>query len=80
MSTTKLPAGTMERMSHEEYLQDLEDLFDRHPDPSREVALSIHGYLKGVRHAGILTLEDFSRFNDRLPLDGEDLAEAGINL
>ena len=80
MSTSKLPTGTMERMSREDYLEDLEDLFDRHPEPTREVALSIHGYLKGLRHAGILTLDDYSRFNDRLPLDGDDLADVGINL
>jgi hypothetical protein len=70
----------MKTMSREAYLEDLEDLFERHPAPSREVAFAIHGYLKGLRHAGILTLSDYSDFSGRLPLDGEDLAEAGVNL
>ena len=80
MSTSKLPTGTMQPMSREAYLEDLEDLFNCHPDPGREVALAIHGYLKGLRHAGILTLSDYSQFSDRLPLNGEDLAEIGVNL
>lgn len=70
-----------ETMSREAYLEDLEDLFERQPDPiPRDAALAIHGYLTGLSHARVIDLDDYRRFRDRLPLDGEDLAEAGVNL
>jgi hypothetical protein len=68
-------------MSREDYLEDIEDLFDRQPDPiPREAALAIHGYVVGLFHSGAIELEDYKDLSDRLPLDGKDLAEVGVNL
>ena len=70
-----------ETLSREDYLQDIEDLFERQPDPiPREAALAIHGYIVGLLYSGAIQLEDYKGFSNRLPLDGEDLAEAGVNL
>ena len=71
----------MNRMNRDQALEDLDDLLERQPNPiPRETAFSIHGYLKGFRNAGILTHEDYVRYRKQIPLDGEDLAEAGVNL
>jgi hypothetical protein len=68
-------------MSRKDYIEDLEDLLDRQPDPMpRDIALAIHGYVKGLSHARVITLQDYKRFRKRIPLDGQDLAEAGVNL
>ncbi|WP_410337249.1 hypothetical protein [Longimonas sp.] len=68
-------------MTREKAIIDLEDLFERQPDEiPRERAFAIHGYLKGFCNAGILNNEDYARYRKRIPLDGEDLAEAGVNL
>lgn len=68
-------------MNREEAIEDLEDLFNRQPDPiPREAALAIYGYVEGLSNAGVLNLEDYKRFWGKLPLDGDDLAEAGVNL
>ena len=69
------------KMTREEAIDDLEDLFSRQPDPiPRGATLSIYGYLEGLSNAGVLTLDDYKRFWEKLPLDGDDLAESGINL
>ena len=71
----------MKAMNREAYLEDLEDLFERQPDPiPPEAALAILGYLKGLRHAGVLSRDDYRSFWDRLPLNGEDMEDAGVNI
>jgi hypothetical protein len=68
-------------MTRDEAIEDLEDLFSRQPDTiPREAALAIYGYLEGLSNAGILPIDDYKQFWDKLPLDGEYLAEAGVNL
>ena len=68
-------------MTRKQAIEDLEDLFSRQPDPiPREAALAIYGYVEALSNAGILTLDDYKRFWGKLPFDGEDLAEAGVNL
>ena len=80
-SIRTLSGDQMEGLSRKGHLEDLEDLFQRQPDPvPREVAFALHGYLTGLTHAGKITFDDYDTFRKRLPLDGEDLAEAGVNL
>jgi hypothetical protein len=71
----------MKAMSREAYIEDLEGLFEEQPDPMpRDAALAIHGYLKGLSHSHVITLDDYKEFRERIPLSGEELSEAGVNI
>ena len=68
-------------MDHEAWIEDVEDLFERQPEPVlREAAFAIYGYITGLSYAGVITREDYKRFWERLPFDGEEVSEAGVNL
>ena len=68
-------------MDHEDWIEDIEALFERQPKPMpRDAALAIYGYITGLSYAHKITLEDSRRFKDRLPIDGSDLSETGVNL
>ena len=71
----------MKAMNREAYLEDLEDLFERQPDAMPEsAAFAIHGYIIGLLYADEITMEDYERFRKRIPLSGEELSEAGVNI
>ena len=71
----------MSELTHEEWLEDIEDLFERQPDAMPEsAAFAIHGYIIGLLYADEITMEDYERFRKRIPLSGEELSEAGVNI